>query len=183
MSFYVIRLHSLIENMGEERTSAILSKFKCSAEPDAEKFLRETSIVHEKDSISRTYLMVEKDDSGNYYIKGFFTLAVKCFTVKEERKDDLPQEIYNLMNVNKEVAQAYLLGQLAKADGVENGFGKDMIGQALSLFREGQNMFGCRVVRLDCKHEPKLTKYYESCGFTLIGKNPDGKLNQMIMVL
>lgn len=56
-----------------------------------------------------------------------------------------------------------------------------MLDQAIDMFKEGNNMFGCRVIRLDCKD--RLLKYYEKNGFIPIGKNRDGTLNQMIIVL
>ncbi|MDR2698558.1 MAG: GNAT family N-acetyltransferase [Candidatus Methanoplasma sp.] len=85
------------------------------------------------------------------------------------------------MNVNHGVAQAYLLGQLAKADGAERGFGRMMIEHALDAFSKGNEMFGCRVVRLDCKDH--LKGYYESYGFTVTGKNHNGTLNQMVTII
>ena len=85
------------------------------------------------------------------------------------------------MNVDNEIAQAYLLGQLAKADGVEKGFGRMMIGRAMDTFAKGHEMFGCKTIRLDCRD--KLIDYYESCGFTFAGKNRDGSLNQMIAII
>jgi len=85
------------------------------------------------------------------------------------------------MNVDRGVARSWLLGQLAKADGTEKGFGRMMINHAFSFFSDGNEMFGCRVVRLDARD--KLIGYYESCGFEPIGKNHNGTLNQMIAII
>jgi len=117
--------------------------------------------------------------SGLDKVKGFFTLAIKCLYVEEHYS--IPKDIFEQMNVDHDVAQAYLLGQLAKADGVEKGFGKIMIKQALSTFSIGKEMFGCRVVRLDCKDS--MIEYYESCGFSFIRKNSDKQLNQMVAII
>jgi hypothetical protein len=56
-----------------------------------------------------------------------------------------------------------------------------MIEHALDAFSKGNEMFGCRVVRLDCR-DP-LLEYYESCGFTPTGKNHSNALNQMIAII
>ena len=87
------------------------------------------------------------------------------------------------MNVNHDVAQTYLLGQLAKADETERGFGRKMMNNVLEIFKNCYEKVGCRTVRLDCKNEPKLIEYYESHGFISIGKNHDNALNQMVVIM
>jgi len=173
-------LGDLISEFGVTRIIPLLSTFKCTANPDAETFLKNQSISHDKDSISRTYLLLESD-SKKVTVKGYFTLAVKCLAVDEECV--ISNKLRKLMNVNKGVAQAYLLGQLAKADGTEKGFGRMMISRALGTFEDGKDMFGCRVVRLDCEDEPKLVDYYQSCGFRTIRKDRKRGLNQMVMII
>jgi len=178
LSFY--RLNDLLFEGDGAYLRVLLSSFRCSSNPDAESFLKNTAITHEKNGISRTYVLLEGDDFGNDpFIKGFFTLAVKCLTVNKQHS--IPDKIYAQMNVNRGIAQAYLLGQLAKTDGAEKGFGKEMIERALDIFARGNKMFGCRVVRLDCKDQ--LIDYYESCGFTYADKSHNGALNQMITII
>lgn len=175
-------LNEMLNSTGEENTSSLLSTFKCSMNPDAEDFLKTKSIAHEKYGISRTYLAVDKKSSEEgYFINGYFTLAIKCIAINENHI--LSNKLYSKMNIDKGIAQTYLLGQLARADDTEIGLGKKMIYRALDIFTEGNKIFGCRVIRLDCKDEPKLIRYYRSCGFTLIGKNQDNTLNQMITII
>jgi len=178
MSLYVTRLDKLKAEIGEENLHAFLSSFKCSAEPAAEQFLKRSAIRHDSESISRTYLALGQDATGSDVIKGFFTLAIKCLSVE---KEIVSEKTFKLMNVSDNIAQAYLLGQLAKADGVEKGFGREMIKQAFHTFAKGKEMFGCRVVRLDCRDS--LIDYYDSCGFTFIRKNLDKELNQMVAII
>ncbi len=179
MSFILYRLNDLISATDEKELQSFLSSFKCSAEPAAEDFLNRVAIKHENNGISRTYLFVDRDDSGTDIIKGFSTIAFKCLTIDERHK--IPETIFEQMNVDRGIAQAYLLGQLAKADGVEKGFGRKMINHSFDIFSKGNGMFGCRVVRLDCRDA--LIKYYESCGFTAAGKNQTGTLNHMIAII
>jgi predicted GNAT family N-acyltransferase len=140
--------------------------------------LKNIAVRHEINGISRTYLFLE-GDSGKDIVKGFFTLAVKCLAMDKQHK--IPESVFMQMNVDRGVAQAYLLGQLAKADGMERGFGKEMIRRAVDVFYRGNETFGCRVVRLDCKDH--LIDYYESCGFISTGKNHNGTLNQMVAII
>jgi len=175
-----LRLSKLISEVGEDKVSLLLSTFTCTADADAEYFLKNKAIMHDQESISRTYLMLDSE-SEKAVVKGYFTLAVKCFAIGEKRT--VPKDIWKLMNVNNGVAQSYLLGQLAKADGTEKGFGKIMIDRALDAFGDGKAKFGCRTVRLDCKDEPKLMDYYESCGFKFIRRDEKKNLNQMVMII
>jgi len=179
MSLSVKSLNKLMAEMDEKKLRALLMSFKCSAEPAAEHFLKKTAFKHDRESISRTYLAIGEDESGSDAVIGFFTLAIKCLSVDEY--DPIPKDILKQMNVNNKIAQSYLLGQLAKADGVEKGFGKEMIRQALNAFAKGKETFGCRVVRLDCKD--RMIDYYESCGFSFIRKNIDHQLNQMVAII
>jgi len=173
-------LNKLISEMGEDNVSLLLSTFKCTADADAEYFLKNKAIMHDRDSISRTYLMLDFKHEMTV-IKGYFTLTVKCLAVGEKLK--IPNKLWKLMNANNGVVQSYLLGQLAKADGTERGFGKAMIERALYNFGEGKTMFGCRTVRLDCKDEPKLMEYYISCGFKFMRMDEKRNLNQMVMII
>ena len=165
--------------MDEDDLRSLLASFRCSAEPAAESFLNKTAIKHETNGISRTYLFLEGDDPGISAVKGFFTLAVKCLAVNEQNR--IPKNVFEQMNVDRGVAQAYLLGQLAKADGTEKGFGRMMIKRAFGFFSRGNDVFGCKVVRLDCRD--RLLGYYGSCGFVPTGKNHNGALNQMVAII
>ena len=178
LSFY--RLSDLLSEGDDAYLRLLLSSFRCTSNPDAESFLKNTAIIHEKNGISRTYILIEDDNLGiDPVIKGFFTLAIKCLVVNKQHS--IPDDIFAQMNVNRGIAQAYLLGQLAKTDGMEKGIGKKMIKRALDIFATGNEMFGCRVVRLDCKDQ--LIDYYESCGFTYADKSHNGALNQMITII
>jgi len=163
----------------EKDLQSLLTSFRFSAEPAAEDFLRRIAIRHEKNGISRTYLYLGRDDSGSHIVRGFFTLAVKCLSLNE--RHSIPEGVFEQMNVDRGVAQAFLLGQLAKADGAEKGFGREMVELAFDLFYKGNGIFGCRVVRLDSKD--RLLNYYRSFGFEPIGKNHNGTLNQMVAII
>jgi len=179
MNLSVKSLNTVMTEIGEENLLDLLLTFKCSAEPAAEHFLNITAIKHDRESISRTYLAIGEDESGVDTVQGFLTIAIKCLSVDEY--DPIPKDILMQMNVNNKIAQSYLLGQLAKADGVEKGFGREMIERAFHYFAKGKEMFGCRVVRLDCKD--MMIDYYESCGFFFIRKNIDQQLNQMVAII
>jgi len=172
MNVQTRQLGEVTKTMENEELLSFLSDFKCSRNKDSEYFLKKLAPRHEKKDISRTYLLVDTDEPK---IMGYFTLALKCLNLD---KADLKPDIVELMNLNEGVAQAYMLGQLARADGAEKGSGKIMLDSALKTVIKGKNMFGCRMVRLDCKDE--LIGYYTEQGFQHIRKNIDKDLNQMV---
>jgi hypothetical protein len=165
----------MMNNKDRDDILLLLSTFKCSRNKDSEQFLKKTALRHDTKSISRTYLAIDKNVEK---ILGYFTLAFKCLDVNDENVDP---DVTELMNLKENIAQAYLLGQLARSDDAPPGFGKLMLDKALETFSEGRRMFGCNMVRLDCKDE--LIEYYVSCGFMPIGKNPDMNLNQMAIFM
>ncbi|MDR0779056.1 MAG: hypothetical protein LBE48_06450 [Methanomassiliicoccaceae archaeon] len=175
MTIRTHQLSELIKEMNKKELSSFLSRFKCSRSTDSERFLREVSVMHDKKDISRTHLIVDSEEDK---ILGYFTLALKCLSLNE---CDLSKSTVELMNLNEGVAQAYLIGQLAKADDAASGLGKRMLDEALKAFIDGKRKFGCRMVRLDCKDE--LIDYYVSYGFQHIRRNHEKDLNQMAIFI
>jgi len=174
------RLSDLLSEIGAEKVKSLLSTFRCTADADAEYFLKSRSIVHDTNNVSKTYIMLDSKPEGAV-VKGYYTLAIKCLAADENC--NISRGLQKRMNVSNGIAQAYLLGQLAKADGVEKGFGKTMINLALNTFGKGRDLFGCQSVRLDCKDEPKLVEYYTSCGFEHIRKDDERGLSLMVIII
>ena len=175
MDLETYQLNELMNEMDKKDLSALLMNFKCSRSADSEDFLTKASMRHEKKDISRTYLII---DPGEDKVLGYFTLALKCLGMDDA---ELDPETTRSMNLNEGIAQAYLIGQLARADNASPGSGRKMIEKALDIFTEGKKKFGCRMVRLDCKDE--LVDYYKTCGFLHIRKNHDKDLNQMAIFI
>ena len=175
MTLETYRLKELMTLLSKNEISSMLSDFTCSRNKDSENFLRNISLRHEKKDISRTYLTINLDEER---ILGYATLALKCLSLNETNLDP---DIVRSMNLNEGVAQAYLLGQLARADDATPGLGKTMLDEALKVFSLGKKKFGCRMARLDCKDE--LVGYYESYGFLHIRKDQKKDLNQMVIFM
>ena len=131
----------------------------------------------EKRDLSRTFLAVR----GFSTIVGFVTLGIKCLTLpKGSKLSSSKRKLLNL-NTKTNVAQSYLLGQLARAKGAPSGIGSELLKFALSRVAISKENVGCHLIRLDCEDE--LVSYYERHGFEIIGKNQDDDLNQMIAVI
>ena len=174
--YKVLSLKKVIAESSPERVSEILDSFSCKKDMDVESFLKEKAVIQEKKHISRTYLIFT--DELNPKLEAYFTVAISCFGVKDVRCSN---ELLRKMNVRKDVAQAYLIGQIGKQDGGERGLGSFAITCAKELIEEANSKVGCRVIRLDCK--PPLVKYYSDNGFKLTGHNADGTLEQMVCII
>ena len=55
--FKIISLNEMLKQLGEERVRDILSSFSCPLNKDVEHFLIHTSIILDKQSVSRTHLV------------------------------------------------------------------------------------------------------------------------------
>ena len=141
-----------------------------------ESYLKEKAILHERKHISRTYLLFT-DDNGPKPV-AYFSIAVSCMEVNDlECSNGLRKKL----NINKDIAQSYLIGQIGKCDGTEKGLGERAIEIAIDLIADVNSKVGCRVIRVDCKDV--LIDYYRDNGFRLVRRNKDGDLNQMVQII
>ena len=141
-----------------------------------ESFLREKAIVQEKKHISRTYLILDDDEESR--LRAYFTVAISSM---EGADLECSNQMRKKMNINNGLAISYLIGQVGKCDGSAKGLGKFAIEKAIMYILDANALVGCRVIRIDCR--PPLIRYYADNGFTLVGCNPRGDLNQMIRII
>jgi len=176
MSYEIMSLSEFMTLFPQEHVSDVLHTFSCKRDKDVESFLREKAIVQEKKQTSRTYLMFTARQRPE--LAAYFSLAVSSMDVKGL---ECSNELRKKMNINNDIAQSYLIGQIGKCDGSEKGLGTLAILHAISLIRAANTKVGCRLIRLDCK--PSLIKYYTDNGFIHTGRNTDGDLHQMVRII
>ncbi len=173
----MVPLSELIEKFGESSVKNLIQSYVSahdSENPDVSIFLHEKAILMEKKDLSRTYIGLSKNNK----VTGFVTLGIKCMTVPAD--SPLSNSTLKRMNIEKGnwVAQAFLLGQLSRSEDSIAGSGRELAAFAMDMLGEAKKIVGCRVVRLDCSDD--LVEYYESLGFSFVGRNEDKDLNQMI---
>jgi hypothetical protein len=154
----------------------MLSKFSCKRDTDVESFLKEKAIIQEKKHISRTYLIF--DFTVGPELMAYFTLAVSTMDVTNL---ECSKEIQKKMNINRGMAQSYLIGQLGRCDGSPKGLGRFAMDQATDRIIAANLNVGCRVIRIDCK--PSLVGYYEDHGFVFARHSSNEALVQMIRII
>jgi len=175
MTYEIVPLRAFMKTMPEHRVKRILSRFSCSKDEDVQRYLQETSVKHESRQISRTYLLFDNEPTKR--LVAYITIAISSLSVDKEQCD---AELLEKMNVNRGMAQSFLIGQLGKIDGYDKKIGNIAIDHAIGLIEGANKVVGCPVIRLDCKDA--LVDYYKEKGFMFLNKGSRG-LNQMIKIL
>lgn len=137
--------------------------FDCGSEP-LNSFLKQTARQHADRGISRTFVLVEEDDSsGRKRILGFFSLnlcQLKADTLPPEEAKRFPRRVPGVR-----------LGRLAVAKEFQRqGIGRTLLIGAMGKFMEIFSTAGGIGLFVDAKdHEAK--RYYEQFGFVCLASN------------
>jgi len=175
MSYKVVSLQQLMEDIGEEGAQTLLSLFSCPRNPDIEVFLHKKAITSNKQRFSMTHLVCA-DDGGEFEIVAYFSLANKILNGVTEmfpakiwrrvKRFAIPAEdMYQLPSV--------LIAQLGKnfADGLDRRIsGECLLQLALGEIQRAQMIVGGKTTFLECEDTPKLRAFYEANGFAYIGR-------------
>lgn len=171
--FAQVSLASMLDTIGEDETKIILSSYECPYNRDVERFLRETSIMFDRQGISKTHLVFcGKGDQ--VVLVGYYTLSNKMFTIYKRSKlnSRTRQRLAKFAAYNQDLDRheitAPLIGQLGK--NFKNGYdklisGDELLKLACDKIREMQQIVGGKVAYLECENIPSLIRFYESNGF------------------
>lgn len=176
----IVSLDEILSNLTEEEVQVRLNKFVCTRDADRQDFLRNKAVMFEKKGMARTYLALS---DGN--IMGYFTISIRCLRIPDDQ--NISKSLSKKMNVDPDnnVAQSYLVGQLAKANGTYDGLGAELLEEAVDIVKDANKLVGCRVIRVDCADG--LIHFYETHGFRhlCITEATESKpsINQMVQVI
>lgn len=168
----IVNLGSLIENVGEERTKAILSNFSCPLNADVEHFLKSTAIEFAKQGLAATHL-VFKNHKKEPVLVGYFSLANKYITVSKTKVSKTTAKriarfaTYSPYN-NVYSLSAPLIAQLGK--NFTNGYnelipGDELLELAVRKVQRVQMDVGGRIAYVECEDKPALVEFYTRNGF------------------
>lgn len=180
--FWQSNLRDLLAELGEERTSEILSAFECPLNPDVQRFLREKAILFSKHGYASTYL-VFASYQGNVVLVGYYALAMKAVVIKgsllsSQWRGRLRRFAFYDSDLKQFTLSLPLIGQLGKNyahhyDRLISG--DDLLGIACETVREIQLMSSGKMVYLECEDVLPLTSFYERNGFfRFANRNLDG---------
>ena len=170
--YKVANLKIVLEELGEERTTEILSKFSCPLNGDVETFLHKKAIEFAKQGFSQTHIVFaaykEKPQ-----IAGYFTLANKYITINSEKISSRLRRRINKFATFDRVIRSYclstpLIAQLGKnyTDGLDKLItGDELLKIACDKVARIQFELGGKLVYLECEDKPKLLDFYTSNGF------------------
>lgn len=180
--FWQSNLRDLLAELGEERTSEILSAFECPLNPDVQSFLREKAILFSKHGYASTYL-VFASYQGSVVLIGYYALAMKAVVIKgsllsSQWRGRLRRFAFYDSDLKQFTLSLPLIGQLGKKyahhyDRLISG--DDLLGIACETVREIQLMSSGKMVYLECEDVLPLTSFYERNGFfRFANRNLDG---------
>lgn len=180
--FWQSNLRDLLAELGEERTSEILSAFECPLNPDVQSFLREKAILFSKHGYASTYL-VFASYQGSVVLIGYYALAMKAVVIKgsllsSQWRGRLRRFAFYDSDLKQFILSLPLIGQLGKNyahhyDRLISG--DDLLGIACETVREIQLMSSGKMVYLECEDVLPLTSFYERNGFfRFANRNLDG---------
>ena len=180
--FWQSNLRDLLAELGEERTSEILSAFECPLNPDVQSFLREKAILFSRHGYASTYL-VFASYQGSVVLIGYYALAMKAVIIKgsllsSQWRGRLRRFAFYDSDLKQFTLSLPLIGQLGKNyahhyDRLISG--DDLLGIACETVREIQLMSSGKMVYLECEDVLPLTSFYERNGFfRFANRNLDG---------
>lgn len=186
MPYIIATLIDLIDEADTEdlkkNLNEYLESFNCKKNLDIQNFLREKSILYEKQNNSVTYLILNDDTE----ILAFFTLAIKNLVVESKSEElsiskNLIRKLRGFGGSRTNEIPGILIGQLARNDrfSKENISGQQILRLVLNKIDEIQRQIGGRFILVDCI--TKLIPYYEDFDFTKVGKS--NKLNKLVKLI
>lgn len=173
-----VNLQDMIEELGENRTKAILSSFLCKKNLDVQDFLRRKAIEFSKRGFAKTTLVFWiSDDGKEKCLVGYFALSNKNITVYKKSVSKNTYKRINQFSDDREkdgcTIAAVLIGQLGKNFNEGNDTvigGAELLQMAIDKVKEAQSIIGGKFVYLECEDKAKLLKFYQENGFISFGK-------------
>ena len=176
-----INLSDILEQLGEDRTNAILSDFSCPLNKDVEFFLHKKAIEFSKQDLSKTHLVYYVDKTENDTIKhlvGYFTIKTKYIKLSKNALSNGDKRKFSKHGTYDEELKKYiipvvLIGQLAKNyTNNSNSYitGDILLQMALDKIRYIQSLAGGKYVYPECEEIPQLHSFYKRNGFRPYGK-------------
>ena len=168
----LIKLKSLLHDIGEDETNVILSDFSCPVNKDVESFLKRTATNFDKQGISSTHLIFTATGPETV-LSAYFTLANKCIDIPAKNLSSNMRKKVSRFSPRSGSLDIFhialpLIAQLGK--NYANKYnalisGNDVLSMAIDTIHEAQQIIGGRFAFLECEDTPKLKDFYKSNGF------------------
>ena len=170
-------LREMIEELGDEKVSSIISEFSCPLNPDIEYFLKKKAIDFEKHRWSATQLIYTSYKDTPVLI-GYYSLANKTLVIENQHiSKTLRKRLTQFSTYDPKIKSRFiaapLIGQLGK--NFHNGYnnlisGDELLKMALDDVETIQMLLGGKIVYLECEDKPALLEFYSRNGFVMFDK-------------
>lgn len=152
----------------EVKVKNTLNSFCCSKDPDIHDFVRNKIETFEDKSICRSYLVLDRkyNDNENFYILGFFSLALKILYVDQKKLTRKQKKDMNLLK-EQDGIPSYFIAQLGKNDMFKYNFkGEYLLNEAVNIIYKCIEMLGGNIVWLEANKEADyVINFYKDYGF------------------
>ena len=186
--YIVINILDMVDAIGEEPLSKVLSDFSCPKNEEIEEFVQNKALDFARQKISITYLVMDKQME----LCAIFTLAHKSIDISVDGlSSGIVRKIRRYATYNKETQtytlSAFLIAQLGKnyRDNSADIRGNDLMELTFTILKEVQHAVGGGIVFLECEEETKLICFYENehNGFRRFGTRYSSKDNTKYLQL
>jgi len=175
MSYNIIPLQDIIEELGKDCAKEILSGFSCPLNKDVEYFLLHKAIEFNRQGLSMTHLVFDQY-KGEDRLVAYFTLAQKFISCSQvflpRAMKDRIKRFAPLVNGYYTIP-AVLLAQMGKnfTDGLDKLIsGEDLLSLALDVVGIVHTLIGGRIIFVECEDVRALRSFYEINGFIYSNK-------------
>ena len=159
--------------------------FRCVADSfasknkDVESFLKSKAVQSSKLSTSSTYLVRSTD---GFDLLGYFTLALKMLTIKSCVLSSTQEKTIRRFGSFDAESDSYklpavLLAQFGRnfCEASASIDGKELMNSALKCIKTIFSLSSGKTAFLECEPSEKLIRFYERCGFSLLGNSSFSK--------
>ena len=171
----VLSLKDIIDKGSLDVALDAISRFSCQ-DDDVENFLKVKAVDFEKRDKSRTYFIVDENES----LLGYFTLSLKSLPFGNSVSKSV---IKGIDGFSKDVQAVgiILIGQFGK----DKVLAKDIAGErlldlCLRTVYKAQRVIGGRFVLLECRDIGKVVSFYERRGFVSLQYDESDRYLQMV---
>ena len=177
---YVTSISKLLEKIGEEHVTKLLSDFSCrsdckSASYEVEHFARHKAIEFYRQKLAVTYLVFNE----SFKLSAIFSLAHKAIELpiselnsKQKRKAQRFSQLDSSHGTYK--ISAFLIAQLGKNYSIENGqtiYGFELMHYIIDFLSDLQDMIGGGLIYLEVEEQnTQAIRLYKTCGFKIFEK-------------
>lgn len=180
--YKVVNLKMMIEELGEDHTKEVLSRFSCPLNKDVEQFIRSKAISFANQGWAQTHLVMASY-KGDPVLAGYFALASKHITISskifQSRSSRTRKRIAKFASydpgIKSYILTAPLIAQLGK--NYNNGYnrlitGDELLDIACEKISRIQYDLGGRFSYVECEDKPALVDFYSRNGFCEFDHRP-----------